>query len=99
MASIAELQAENRRLKAEREVRADFARRDQERKALQKENRALAHPTASRVLGGLKEGFARTAVGFHEMSKSSGKKSSSPGIAFRIPKNKGYKAIRFRAPY
>lgn len=99
MASIEELKAENRRLKAEREVREDFARRDIERKQLAKENRALAHPTATKIFGGLKEGFTRTAVGFHEMSKGSGKKSSSPGLAFRIPKNKGYKAIRFRAPY
>ena len=61
MPTLKELQRENVKLKAEREVHKDFMEADKERSKLIKENRRLRHPKLISFGSALKKGGLKTA--------------------------------------
>lgn len=89
MPTFEEVREENRRLKAEQNVREDFDRRNAEKKALQKENFALKHPGLTNVAGRVGQGFKAMGGAIVEAGKSAGKNAGRKGPAFGMNFGRG----------
>ena len=76
MATLSELKRINARLKAETEVRSDFAKRDAEKRALIAENKRLQHPSRYKFFSALGRGAKTASVAVTRTAKSAVKSYS-----------------------
>ena len=71
MASLEETKREVAKLRAEKEVREDFQKRNAEKKELERERSRLKHPTLYRIGSGLRSGASAIGSGARRKPQSS----------------------------
>ena len=98
MGALEDAREENRRLKAEAEVRSDFSKREAETKAVKRENFALRHPGLMNVAGRVGTGFKRMGGAIADAGKAGARNAGrkGPNFANNFGRNMGMKMPRFR---
>jgi hypothetical protein len=95
MATLEELKREYARLKAEKEVRADFARRDREKKALASKVRQIKYARAHAIGKALKKGTVRVGTAIAKEARKSQRKRKSKPTTRRSTRSYSYNGNPF----
>lgn len=96
MATLEEEREKNRRLKAEREVRMDFIRRNEERERLRKENKQLSRGGKESASVRLKKAFTQTGQTVYPGIKTFGRGVKSYGEYLAGPEPSSEKKEHYR---